>query len=216
MYKYFFTKKGDQKRWFVLFSILVPLIISLIFSAWGIYFSKKSYDLSVDASNNREQIDSMKVMIAEIRTQNRLLIQQIDQVSKLLSINEKSYSTQDSQLTVMTAGLKVTSKPKLEVDPMGGSDLSMDVELINKGGDAYDFKVISTTGLQVSIGLLSQSHIVTSGKKYYLSFTNLKESKHVVKFAFKDNSKIQYSQNLVFYKKDDFWDIQLEPPKELR
>ncbi len=75
--------------------------------------SLKGYNLTIAKSNNTEQIDSMRVMIKEMRIQNTLLTKeiglvsnQIEQTNNLIDIYEGTSKTQHNQLGVLLNSIK--------------------------------------------------------------------------------------------------------------
>ncbi len=74
--KWFFSHDGSQKKWFVVFGVFLPIVLTLIFSFWGI-------KLSIDSSNNREQIDTLSNLIKKSQ-------QQIDFLQKIYVVSDST------------------------------------------------------------------------------------------------------------------------------
>lgn len=100
-YKLFFDETNQQRKWFVLFGIFLPLILSIIFSVWGTVISVRSYQLSEQESKNREQMDTLTNMVKALRLQNQLLVLQnrvmtkeLDTLSEIAGLNRISNTVQ--------------------------------------------------------------------------------------------------------------------------
>ncbi|MCA6391731.1 MAG: hypothetical protein IM574_06605 [Cytophagales bacterium] len=76
---WFFSNDGTQKKWFVVLGVFLPIILTVIFSVWGI-------KISIESANNREQIESLLLLVRESQKQ----------VAVLQSIYEVSENTSES------------------------------------------------------------------------------------------------------------------------
>ena len=63
---WFFDPEGNQKKWFVIFGVFLPILLTVIFSIWGIRISE-------DSANNREHIESLSRLIKESQEQVAVL-----------------------------------------------------------------------------------------------------------------------------------------------
>jgi hypothetical protein len=63
---WFFDPHGSQKKWFVIFGVFLPILLTIIFSYWGI-------KISLDSANNREEIESLSRLIRESQEQINVL-----------------------------------------------------------------------------------------------------------------------------------------------
>lgn len=212
MFKLFY-KKGEQRQWVILLTTIFPLLLTI----WGIVLSVKSYNLSVATGNNREQIDSIKVIIGELRQQNTLLITQVNQLAQLVSLNEKVSSTQDMQLDVMKTGAKASNKPQLQAEPREMGPDYLVIDLLNKGGDILKFKIDSKDHTIIDIGLLATIPTITKGNYYPIRFSNLKRRIHRIKVSLQDNLGNKYYQEMILSKDiNDNFDIQFGALMEIK
>src|ERR1700752_1678491 len=74
-YKLFF-KDGNQREWIVPFSIFFTVLLPVIFSVWGI-------KLTIDNSNNREQIDTLSRLIQASQ-------HQVDYLQKIYAVSDST------------------------------------------------------------------------------------------------------------------------------
>lgn len=230
MYRFFFTNDGNQKKWFILFSILLPFVLSIVFSVWGTALSVKSFKLSVETNNNHEQIDSIKTIINELRNQNKLLIvqnsllsNQIEQSGALLSVNKKSSDIQFQQFSTILNDINNGKKPRLVVNVIDNDFSQADGRIIitttlrisNVGGDIINFRNESITGVELDPSFFPQNGFLPGGSYFDLTFENLLEKIYKTRFYFKDELHNSYIQDLFWTQlKDGYsYDFQLSKLK---
>lgn len=199
MFRLFYTKTGDQKKWLIFLTAIFPLI----FSVWGTIISLRSYNLSVDTSNNKEQIDSMRVMISELRTQNLLLSRQINQTNQLIALNEKSSMTQDQQLDMLKSGVRSSNRPKLNIE--GGSSGPNDVQFMisTRTEDAFNFSIFSRDKLKIDIGILKKTPVIARGNYYNVLISGLQKKEYRLVLFFEDNHANKYKQEIILSKNEN-------------
>jgi hypothetical protein len=216
-YNFFFDANKQQKQWFVLFGIFLPLILTIIFSIWGTIISVRSYNLSEQESQNKEQLDTLTSMIKELRKQNILLLSQnsvmdkeIDTLSEIAGLNRFSNTVQYNHFSSFVNGIRDSKIPKLAIEDVnselvsgGKTDFSMyyAIKIVNYGGDIYNlrFEDIDSSGLDK--GSLPKNGFVPKNSNLEFEFENLflftNKKKLVLKFYFNDNSNIAYQQDLI-------------------
>lgn len=212
----FFDKAGNQKKWFVISGVALPLVLTIIFSIWGTIISVKSYNLSVETSKNREQLDSTKVIIDEIRNQNKLLITQnsmlatqIKQLADLVTLNRTSTNIQEKHLETVLTDMTNFNTPKLSAnlvksEPVGEGAftyaLDYYIQVSNNGGDIYNFRCA-----KVDTSVFDISNFPKNGslpRNSYFEFdlmTTKTENKYSIKFNFEDMYRKRYAQELIIY-----------------
>jgi hypothetical protein len=72
----FFDEEGNQKKWFVVLGVLLPIILTVVFSVWGIR-------ISIESENNREQIDTLSNLARKSQ-------QQIDFLQKIYIVSDST------------------------------------------------------------------------------------------------------------------------------
>jgi hypothetical protein len=63
---WFFDRNGHQRHWFVILGVLLPIVLTIVFSIWGM-------KISYDSANNTAQIDSIGKLIIKSQDQVYLL-----------------------------------------------------------------------------------------------------------------------------------------------
>jgi hypothetical protein len=212
---FFFTKGGEQKKWFVLFSVLLPLIMTIIFSVWGTVISVKSYDLSIESSQNREQIDSTKVIIDEIRVQNKLLItqnsllnDQIKQLADLVILNRTSTDIQGKHFTTVLNDINNSNVPKLSVnlsntDGVGNADLiyaiNYTIRVSNLGGDIYNFSCVPLDSSKIDLSNFPKNGSLPRESYFEFDIVCISSETDKVRFYFEDMYHKKFTQDLSLF-----------------
>lgn len=228
----FFDKNGNQKKWFIVSSILLPLILTIIFSVWGTAISVKSYELSVETAKNREQIDSTKVIIDEIRVQNKLLISQnsllgtqIKQLSDLVGLNRTSTDIQGKHLETVISDLTNYNTPKLsanlsKTESLGEGEftygLDYYIQISNNGGDIYNFRCASIDTSVFDISNFPKGGTLPRNSYFEFDFLAYDvENKQTLCFYYEDMYHKKYSQDLKIYinGNKNIHSIQMSKPK---
>lgn len=228
----FFDKNGNQRKWFVVASVLLPLILTIIFSFWGTIISVKSYELSVETANNREQIDSTKVIIDEIRVQNKLLISQnnllgtqINQLSDLVGLNRTSTDIQGKHLETVLTDMVNFNTPKLsanfsKTESLGEGELTyaLDyfIQISNNGGDIYNFRCASVDTSVFDISNFPKGGMLP--RNSYFEFDLMAtdtDNKQNLLFYYEDMYHKKYSQELKIYinMNSNVHSLQMSKPK---
>ncbi|MCW3072448.1 MAG: hypothetical protein JWO44_2338 [Bacteroidetes bacterium] len=229
IYSVFFDSGNQQKKWFVVFSVLLPLLLTIIFSAWGTIISVKSYDLSVETSNNREQLDTMEVMIGQLKEQNRLLIDQntiinaqMNQLAKIISLNENSNEVQTKHLSTVLGSLNDSKIPRLAIDKVeyelgsGGQAEFAEfyyLKIVNYGGSIYDLKSTAADSMGLDPGYLPVNGSVPGNSNVTMIFKNpflyTDKDKLRLRFIFRDARHVKYYEDLTLTETAESVDFQL-------
>lgn len=215
MYKIFFNNKGEQKKWFILFNIFLPIF----FAAWGLVLSIKAYDLSVATSQNTEQIEFLK-------SQNRLLLKQISQISDLLIITKGNSITQQKQLELLLKTDTYSKRPKLKSEFLGSSyaehrgqisNRVMTVILYSTAGDIYNLNSSTKKPYKiVSTGILKNKSFPNGAScQLELQVGSTSDEIYTIDLFFNDVLGNKYNQRLLFYKADIDYSFQLGPLVEI-
>jgi hypothetical protein len=175
LFKIFFNKKGELKRWVILFC---TIIIPLGFSIWGIC-------LSIAANNNRESIDALTIMTKKLSEQNQKLSDQLELLRKSVTIAEDQF--------------KATKLPNLKAelyDPSNLGEVSdITVKITNLGGNISNVFLTPLNGTKVSSKTLPKSRVITRGLSCTVNISNLKTGS-CLRITFTDDLNNKYSQDL--------------------
>ncbi len=219
-YNLFFDSQKQQKQWFVLFGIFLPLILTIIFSIWGTIISVRSYNLSEQESQNKEQLDTLTSMVQELRKQNLLLLSQnkvmdkeIDTLSEIAELNRFSNTVQYNHFSSFVNGVRNSKIPKLAIDAVNSELLSGEksdftlyhaVKIVNFGGDIYNLRYNDLDSSGLDKGFLPKNGFVPKNSNLEFEFENLflytEKKKLVLRFFFNDNSNLSYQQDLIILK----------------
>jgi predicted nucleic acid-binding Zn-ribbon protein len=86
---WFFENNGSQRKWLVLFSIFIPLIVSALLSFWGIEISKASAD-------NKEQLGILTALMKNSKGQIDTLSNLVKNSQRQIDFLQKIYIATDS------------------------------------------------------------------------------------------------------------------------
>ncbi len=220
-YSWFFDSSGQQRKWFVIFGVLLPLILSVLFSVWGTWISIKSYNLSVESSNNREQIDTMRVIVDNLRQQNELLIDQnkmiftqVNQLRKIVVLNENSNEIQTQHFSTVRETVNDAKIPKLSIEKveheLGSSNQSefaqyYYLKMVNYGGDIYNIrhKELDTIGSSpINLPVSSMPRSSDMELTFLNPFLYTHKTKAKLRFFFEDALHNKYYQDLMLTKNE--------------
>lgn len=223
IYGLFFDENHNQKKWFVLFSVLLPLLLSVIFSIWGTIISIRSYNFSVEASKNREQIDTMRVMLKELKSQNKLLLEQnhltstqVNQLAKILAAGENLNEIQSQNLAVMLGNINDSKVPRLAIEDKsfewdsGAESDFIDVnkvELVNYGGDILNLRYQKIDSLDFNKNNLSSDNLPSNSNivfEFRRTFLKTKKQTLKARFLFEDALNNKYYQDLILTQNNDY------------
>jgi hypothetical protein len=228
IYTLFFDAIGQQKRWFVVSSVLLPLILTIIFSIWGTVISIKSYNLSVETSNNREQLDTMKVMIDNLREQSKLLIDQnkmiftqVNQLSRIINLNENSNDIQTRHYSTIRENINESKVPKLSVEKVEYELKSTNeadfgefyyVKMVNYGGDIYRLRHKELDSIGSGTFYLPVNSMPKNSDMeitFLNPFLNTHKTTLRLRFSYEDILHVQYYQDLNLFEEKDGVQFQL-------
>lgn len=224
----FFDSQGQQKKWFVVFGVLLPLLITILFSVWGTWISVKSYDLSVDASNNHDQIDTMKVIVDKLQQQNQLLIDQnkmiftqVNQLRRITSLNENSNDIQTQHFATVRQSINDSKVPKLSIEKAEfelGSTSQADfayfyyLKIVNYGGDIYHLRhkeLDSIGNAPISLPVTSLPRNADVEITFLNPFLYTHKTKLKLRFSFEDALHTKYYQDLTLIENGDDASFQM-------
>jgi hypothetical protein len=177
MLNWFFNKNGDQKKWFVLFSVFVPLVIGVFFGIWGIR-------LTIQSNDNREDIEALTQMTLELKKQNDLL--------------QKSVAIQDSQFKTYTDEVKYSKQPRFKAELWGGEPgepADIDIKITNLGAGISDVTLIPLNGAKITSKGSAKKKVVASGSSFIIRLSNLRTGVGL-RITFTDALMNKYSQDL--------------------
>lgn len=188
MYRLFFDKRHEQKRWVIVFNVLMPSLFSFL----GIFYAIKSYNISVDMKNNREQMDSLTVMIKELRQQNILL--------------QKSVLTHENEFKLKSEELKYTNRPQLKVEDLLTGEISevsnLWIRIHNIGGDISNFSYVLPKDLMINKDDFPRNRQLAKGNYFDIHIKNMSKPNYIIKFYLKDIQGNKYSQELICTKEE--------------
>lgn len=191
MYRLFFDKRHEQKRWVIVFNVLMPSLFSVL----GIFYAVKSYNISVDMKNNREQMDSLTVMIKELRQQNILL--------------QKSVLTHENEFKLKTEEIKNLNRPQLKVEDLQAGEInnevsSLKIRIYNIGGDISYFSYALPKDLLINKDDFPKNRQLAKGSYFDVYIKNMSKPNYIIKFYLKDIQGNKYSQELICTK-EELW-----------
>lgn len=222
-YSLFFDENHNQRKGFVIFSVLLPLIITVIFSIWGTVIAKQSYELSLNASRNHDQIDTMQVMLKELKTQNKLLMEQnrmtsmqVVELAVILATGENLSEIQKKHLQMLTGNINDSKIPKLAIEDtdyeLGSDEVSEfadinRVELVNYGGEIKGLRYQKIDSLDFNKNNIPSSNLPTNSNmvfEFKRTFLDPKKSTLRARLLFEDALNNKYYQDLILIKNNDF------------
>lgn len=223
IYSWFFDESHNQKKWFQLFSVLLSLLVTIIFSVWGTIISVKSYQLSVEAANDHQQIDTMRFMLRELKAQNKHLIEQnkltstqVNQLARILAAGENISDIQNQQLSVILGNVRESKIPKLAIEDtdfeMGIDHISEfadinRVELVNYGGEIHNFQYQKIDSINFDKKNISSSTLPMNANivfEFRRTFDKTKKQTLKTRFLFEDVLGNKYYQDLILYQNRDY------------
>ncbi len=184
MYRLFFDKRHEQKRWVIVFNVLMPSLFSVL----GIFYAIKSYNISVDMKNNREQMDSLTVMIKELRQQNILL--------------QKSVLTHENEFKLKAQELKNLNRPQLKAEDLQAGEIenevsNLKIRIHNMGGDISYFSYVLPKDLVISKNDFPKNRQLAKGSYFDVYIKNMMKPNYVITFYLRDIQGNKYSQELI-------------------
>ncbi len=229
IYGPFFDSQGQQKKWFVVFGVFLPLVISILFSVWGTWISIKSYDLSLESNNNRDQIDTLKVIIDQLHQQNNLLfdqnkliVTQVNQLTDLIKINKSSNDVQTQHFSAVLSNINDSKIPRLAIEKVeyelgsGGEAEFAEfhyVQIINYGGDIQKLKHKEIDTVFFDPAFLPDNGSVPGNSVLDLQFKNpflwTNRKRLRLRFWFEDALHSKYQQDLTLMENKDGVEFQL-------
>jgi len=195
MYKLFFNKENDQRKWLVLFGLFTPLIISI----WGLMLTIQANNLARATADNREQIDTLTNMVKELRRQNDLL--------------HESVVIQKDQLIAYQSAIQYTKRPVLrfteEQNDILSDGINMGISIYNSGGDVFNLTATSIKGANADITSFPANRQIPSLREIHIYIKHVQKTGSGISLRFTDNMMNQYSQDIIWINKNGTYEMQI-------
>jgi hypothetical protein len=202
----------NKKSWltkFAEFATVISLFISLIGVAIATFYAVKTYNLSVDVSNNKDQLNRLDTLVVkndssiknlitvidELKTQNTRLSGVNDQLILSLSESKKQSKFLDDELSISSAEQKQANanyytKHKADSIEFYYSILNLTSEYNSKNYLSYDSirQVKYVLNTKLSIEKEMQNPYLLSKDSLYLKWKNVKDEMNLWQQDFVNSS----------------------------